>query len=192
MGLNPPLDPERDLVFGEIDLHPALDLPDKSSEGVFSGLRREISLAGIIEGSGIVFKLLRKLLKENKTGAIEGEIEFRNRPIGAASFRDVILKASPSLHVTAKNSTHKERIISHILLQGTLLEELGFVGRFAGLGGEHFDHAIHFPAPAGANSIQIVAFGEIGEHIRDIPHDGRVVYAQLPEAPANDVAKKAV
>ena len=41
--------PMSELIGAEIDLHPALDLPEKSGKGVLSGLRREIGLAGIVE-----------------------------------------------------------------------------------------------------------------------------------------------
>ena len=46
------------LVFGEINLDPAFDLSEKSGEGIFPGLGGEIGFSGIIEGAGIVFKLL--------------------------------------------------------------------------------------------------------------------------------------
>jgi hypothetical protein len=45
-----------ELVFRSVDFYPALDVPEKPCEGIFSRFCREICLASEIESAGIVFK----------------------------------------------------------------------------------------------------------------------------------------
>src|SRR5581483_9253739 len=82
----------RKLVFREIDFDPAFDLAQKAGKWIFSRPRREIRLARVVEGAGVIFELLGQLLIEKIAGAVKRQVELGNRPVGAAPLLDVIIE----------------------------------------------------------------------------------------------------
>ena len=70
---------QRELIFRQVDFHPALDLTQESAKRILTGFGGKIGFAGIVQGAGIVFELLRKLLKKDEPSPVESDVELGNR-----------------------------------------------------------------------------------------------------------------
>src|SRR6516162_5668359 len=101
---------QRELICRQVDFHPALDLTQESTKRILTGFGGKIGFAGIVQGAGIVFELLRKLLKKDEPSPVESDVELGDRPVRTASFLNIVIKKPSPFYVTTENPAHEQRI----------------------------------------------------------------------------------